>query len=128
MNQILELGQTVQTERTGLPCTVEQFLGSGGQGEVYRANLDGKAYALKWYFPTLATDKQRWCLETLISQGSPSERFLWPQELASAKDVRSGDFFRGVALPNCASQCVGHAAASTHDRRTSMQPCRRQLS
>ena len=38
MHQLLQLRSTVQTT-TGHPCTVETFLGGGGQGEVYRAQL-----------------------------------------------------------------------------------------
>jgi len=87
MNQILKPKQTVQTETTGLPCTVEQFLGGGGQGEVYRARLGGKVVALKWYFPASATPEQRAALETLIRIGPPNEKFLWPLELASAETV-----------------------------------------
>lgn len=87
MNQILKPKQTVQTETTGLPCTVEQFLGGGGQGEVYRAELGGKVVGLKWYFPASATPEQRAALETLIEKGPPNEKFLWPMELTSAKDV-----------------------------------------
>ncbi len=87
MNQILKPQQTVQTETTGLSCTVERFLGGGGQGEVYRADLGGRAVALKWYFPASATREQRSTLETLIEKGSPDDKFLWPLELASAQGV-----------------------------------------
>ena len=87
MNQILKPGQTVQTETTGLPCAVEQFLGGGGQGEVYRAGLGGKPVALKWYFPASATPEQRAALETLVKKGPPNAKFLWPMELASAQGV-----------------------------------------
>ncbi len=87
MNQILKPGQTVQTEMTGLPCTVEQFLGGGGQGEVYRAKLGGKVVALKWYFPASATPEQRAALEMLVKKGPPNEKFLWPMELSSAQGV-----------------------------------------
>jgi len=87
MNQILKPKQTVQTETTGLPCTVEQFLGGGGQGEVYRAKLSGQTVALKWYFPASATNEQRAALETLVKKGPPNEKFLWPMELASAQGI-----------------------------------------
>ena len=87
MNQILKPRQVVQTETTGLPCTVEQFLGGGGQGEVYRAELSGKIVALKWYFPASATPEQRAALETLVKKGPPNEKFLWPMELTSAEGV-----------------------------------------
>jgi DNA-binding helix-hairpin-helix protein with protein kinase domain len=87
MNQILKPKQVVQTETTGLPCTVETFLGGGGQGEVYRAELGGDVVALKWYFPASATPEQRSALETLVKKGPPNEKFLWPMELTLAADV-----------------------------------------
>ncbi len=87
MNELLKPKQTVSTESSGMSCQVEQFLGGGGQGEVYRASLGGKAVALKWYFPHyLQQDARlRERLETAIKSGPPSDRFLWPMELASAK-------------------------------------------
>ena len=66
MNQILTPGQTVHTE-SGAPCKVERFLGGGGQGEVYKADLAGTAIALKWYFPAQATPDQRAALAGRVS-------------------------------------------------------------
>ena len=83
MHQLLQLRSTVQAA-SGHPCTVETFLGGGGQGEVYRAVLDGKPLALKWYFPEQATPAQRQNLETLIRKGPPNGQFLWPLELATS--------------------------------------------
>lgn len=84
MNQILKLGQTVQTA-SGLACQVDAFLGSGGQGEVYRATLaGGQRIAVKWYFAAQATPEQRAALDTLIKKGAPNARFLWPLELTSS--------------------------------------------
>jgi hypothetical protein len=65
MHQLLHLGSTVQTV-AGHPVTVETFLGGGGQGEVYRAVLDGQSVALKWYFPEQATPAQRQTLAALV--------------------------------------------------------------
>jgi DNA-binding helix-hairpin-helix protein with protein kinase domain len=89
MNELLKPGQTVRTESSGLTCTVEQFLGGGGQGEVYQANLDAERVALKWYFPHyLQQDSRlRERLEMAVSSGPPSDRFLWPMELVSGQDV-----------------------------------------
>jgi DNA-binding helix-hairpin-helix protein with protein kinase domain len=87
MNQILKPGQTVQTE-SGVPCKVERFLGGGGQGEVYKAEVGGKAIALKWYFPAQATPEQRAALELLVKKGPPNEKFLWPLELTGSPDVQ----------------------------------------
>src|SRR5271166_20629 len=87
MNQLLTTGQCVVTESSSNTCTVEKFLGGGGQGEVYEANVEGKPFALKWYFPASATAQQRKVLEVLVDRGAPSDRFLWPVELVSQKDV-----------------------------------------
>ena len=65
-----------------MPCTAEQLLGAGGQGEVYKARLGGEAVALKWFFPQMATPEQRAAIEMLVRRGAPSEHFLWPLELA----------------------------------------------
>ena len=99
MSQILKPKQAVHTETTGLLCTVEQFLGGGGQGEVYRAELDGTVVALKWYFPASATPEQRAGLETLIEKGPPNEKFLWPMELTSAKDVPGFGYIMPLRSP-----------------------------
>lgn len=88
MNQILKIGQVVHTESSMVNCEVEQFIGGGIQGEVYRANLVGKPVALKWYLPDyLKQDPRlRERLETTIKSGPPSDRFLWPIELASSQE------------------------------------------
>lgn len=87
MNQILRDGQTVKVGETGATCTVGAFLGGGGQGEVYRADLAGQEVALKWYLPAAATDAQRKALEVLIAGGPPSAAFLWPMAMAAAPGV-----------------------------------------
>ncbi len=87
MNQLLNPNQTVRTTTSGTACVVEQFLGGGGQGEVYRAQLAGQPVALKWYYPHQATAAQRALLENLIHSGAPDPRFLWPLELTEADGV-----------------------------------------
>ena len=99
MNQILKLGQTVQVEPGNRSCRVDDFLGGGGQGEVYRATLDGKTVALKWYFPASATNEQRENLKTLIGKGAPNDRFLWPQALATARGVQGFGYVMGLRPP-----------------------------
>jgi len=85
--QILKPQQNVTTDTSNLPCVVEQFLGGGGQGEVYKATLSGKPIALKWYFKHTATPDQRAALETIIKRGAPNDRFLWPIEMVSDRSV-----------------------------------------
>ena len=84
---ILKPNQTVITEPSNSICKVEQFLGGGGQGEVFRASIAGKPVALKWYFQMQATHHQRAALEQLVRKGSPNDRFLWPMEIASASGI-----------------------------------------
>jgi DNA-binding helix-hairpin-helix protein with protein kinase domain len=87
MAAMLKPGQIVQTESSKLPCHIEEFLGGGGQGEVYRVRLNDKRMALKWYHPTWATPQQRKALETLVKKSAPSNHFLWPAELVSTAGV-----------------------------------------
>jgi len=87
MGQILKPKQTVYAESSNLPCVIEADIGSGGQGEVYRARIDGKPIAVKWWWPHKAKSAQRKALETLIKKGAPSTKFLWPIDLVSANGV-----------------------------------------
>jgi serine/threonine protein kinase len=83
MNQLLRNGDKVAIRGGSAECRVGDFLGGGGQGEVYRATWQGKEYALKWYYLQWATDEQFASLETLLRIGFPDERFLWPQQLST---------------------------------------------
>ena len=60
---------------------VLSLLGAGGQGEVYEVELNGKQYALKWYYKHMATKEQKAILDNLIAKGAPDKSFLWPQDL-----------------------------------------------
>jgi len=57
---------------------VKEFLGSGGQGEVYKVEVNGKQYALKWYYPQNATQEQKEAVIDLTKMGISDSRFLWP--------------------------------------------------
>ncbi|MCP4352324.1 MAG: serine/threonine protein kinase [Desulfobacterales bacterium] len=84
---LLKPDKQVLLESSDMFCKVEHFLGGGGQGEVYKASLDGKQVALKWYFPQQATPGLLKALKNLIKKGAPNNKFLWPLDLASAKHV-----------------------------------------
>lgn len=57
-------------------------MGEGGQGQVWRVRASqGQPFALKWYFPTTATEDQLSALRDLVGRGSPDTRFLWPLDL-----------------------------------------------
>ena len=102
MSEIFQSGQVVHAVSSGLPCTVEQFLGSGGQGEVYRANLNGQPVALKWYFPQyLSQDLNiRAQIENAIQCGPPSDRFLWPMDLTSEPGIKSFGYVMPLRDPH----------------------------
>jgi eukaryotic-like serine/threonine-protein kinase len=105
MSQILKNGQPVIADSSRTECSILEFLGGGGQGEVYRTNMAGREVALKWYLPGCATPRQRALLEFLVRKGPPTRCFLWPQELASAPGIPGFGYimplrehrFRGIA-------------------------------
>ncbi len=87
MNQLLKLNQLIELNNN-LTCTVKECLGGGGQGEVYKAELNGSEVALKWYFANQATVEQQQALAELIQKKAPNDKFLWPLSLAHCKDVK----------------------------------------
>jgi len=87
MDEILKPGQVIQCLPSGMPCTIDELLGAGGQGEVYKAQLGGGDVAVKWFFPYMATPEQRASMELLIRKGAPSEHFLYPLEITVADGV-----------------------------------------
>jgi DNA-binding helix-hairpin-helix protein with protein kinase domain len=99
MDYMLRIGQLVKTESTSTPCQIEKLLGSGGQGEVYRATWGGQAVALKWYFPAQATPQQKEALLLLMRKGAPTARFLWPLDMATASDVRGFGYIMPLREP-----------------------------
>lgn len=81
-----------------------ELLGSGGQGEVWRAQMDGRAVAVKLYHPHMATTAQREVIERLVQKGPPAKYFLWPLALVEDRAERTHGYvmelrekrFRGV--------------------------------
>lgn len=86
MSPLLRSGESVQGKDSDLSYKVEDFLGGGGQGEVYRVGGAGSSFAIKWYYPEyLAQDVDLASrLQEIIRLGSPTDRFLWPIELVSS--------------------------------------------
>ena len=83
---LLKTGQSLRSD-LGTSCVVREFLGGGGQGEVYRSSWGGRDVALKWYFRAQATGEQAAALELLVARGAPDGRFLWPLDLVRHRDV-----------------------------------------
>ncbi len=92
MSRMLSPGETVQLQTSGVLCVVEEHLGGGGQGEVYRCTADGKPIALKWYHAhyLAGAPRLRDRIENAIREGPPSDRFLWPLDLAIAPGLEFG--------------------------------------
>lgn len=88
MDGQLKAGAALQSN-SGINYRIKTLLGAGGQGEVYDVEAGGKHYALKWYFPKMATQAQKKILEHLIAQGSPDACFLWPQDMIADDAKRS---------------------------------------
>jgi serine/threonine protein kinase len=97
----LKFGQRILLQPSKRTLVVEQHLGSGEQGEVYRGNLQNQLYAVKWYYPAFLQHdpKLRDRLEMMIRYGAPSERFLWPIELASAQEVSGFGYIMPLREP-----------------------------
>jgi DNA-binding helix-hairpin-helix protein with protein kinase domain len=99
MNQLLKLNQIIQLNNN-LTCTVKECLGGGGQGEVYKADLNGTDVALKWYFHTQATTEQQQALAGLIQKKAPNDKFLWPISLAHSPDVKGFGYIMPLRQPH----------------------------
>lgn len=74
---ILKKNQKIEIA-SGKKMEVIDFLGDGGQGEVYRVIIDGADYAFKVY-KSEETPDFRFNLKNNIDRGNPSEEFLWPK-------------------------------------------------
>ena len=64
-------------ELDGRRFTIKDFLGAGGQGEVYLVNDGINDYAFKYYIDIPNPDFI-YNLKNNIQKGAPSENFLWP--------------------------------------------------
>lgn len=84
MIRMLENKQILTLSNTNLTCMIKQFIGGGGQGEVYQASVGNNDVALKWYYPQQATEEQKSAIEDLIRIGPPSDKFLWPANIVIA--------------------------------------------
>jgi serine/threonine protein kinase len=92
---MLKNNQKLMGETTAKAYTILEFLGGGGQGEVYKASLNNQEFALKYYHYSQATSEQLSTIENLIRIGQPSSNFLWPIEIV--QDHHSKSF--GYVMP-----------------------------
>lgn len=85
---MLKTGDQLNCE-SGALVTVGDVLGTGGQGEVREGRMsDGRAVAIKWYYPQHQTADLRDSITALVQEKAPSSHFLWPEDI-----VVQGDHF-----------------------------------
>ena len=83
----LKIGDKIQTIEGEL-ITVDDELGEGAEGVVYKVTWRKKAYALKWYWKKPKTEKRKTLyvkkyenFKRNIEKGAPAPTFLWPLAL-----------------------------------------------
>ena len=117
----LSKNQKIQTG-DGKELIVKDFLGEGGQGEVYLVTSENETYALKMYKEHESSDFI-YNLKNNIAKGSPSSNFLWP---LSAIEFEDGDFGYLMNLrPKNYKSFVSYlnAKVSFKDTRTLLKWC-----
>lgn len=75
---LLRKDQQINTDSGQI--AVKEFIGEGGQGEVYLVEKAGQKLALKLYKGKVNVDFA-YNLRNNIKKGSPSKSFLWPKEI-----------------------------------------------
>ena len=84
----LAAGETVQMKTTGDALVICEKLGEGGQGLVFRAEMGGRPFAVKWYRPSKkrkANDRLYDAISRLVSSGRPlCSAFAWPIDLVES--------------------------------------------
>lgn len=83
----LKPNSTIKTVN-GKEIAVQDVLGEGGQGIVYKVLYDGEERALKWYSKGVGDNTGRFYenIKRNIEKGSPAPTFLWPLALTEILD------------------------------------------
>ncbi|HAL18890.1 MAG TPA: hypothetical protein DCO86_04630 [Spirochaetaceae bacterium] len=87
----IKVGDSIKLA-SGKVAAVKDVLGEGGQGTVFKAEANGKEYALKWYHPKTIRNPGDFYenLSRNVAGGSPSDKFLWPLDITEKKSGRFG--------------------------------------
>jgi len=102
MKEMPNVGEKIGSSESGF-YLVEKELGEGGQGAVYQVNCEGSPMALKWFFPGKTPPEHRNNLDRLITKGSPSGSFLWPEALITDPDIDN----YGYVMPLYSDRFIG---------------------
>lgn len=98
----LKVHDKLDIQAGGQVEVLDEF-GSGGQGTVYKVSYNGKTYALKWYHPGVFKGKENDFyknLENNISNGAPTDAFLWPKAIATV--------YKGNIIKNLIMDCQSY--------------------
>lgn len=74
----------------GRSIRISAFIDEGGQGEVYRVEMDGAEYALKWYSKITPSEEFYKNILHNIRMGAPADYFLWPLAVTEKLGGRFG--------------------------------------
>ena len=88
----LKVHDKLDIQAGGQAEVLDEF-GSGGQGTVYKVSYNGKTYALKWYHLGVFKGKENDFyknLENNISNGAPTDAFLWPKAITKVYNDQFG--------------------------------------
>jgi serine/threonine protein kinase len=87
----LPKGRTIQT-KDFKKLVVDEKLGEGGQGTVYRVDYNGTQKALKWYSGKKIKNPGKFIenLENNIKKGKPTKAFLWPEAITEREGKAFG--------------------------------------
>jgi len=101
MNELLRIGQTVVDPSSGQTFHVDEYLGGGSQGEVYRASVGNAQVAIKWFYPRYLTQDARQLerIERAVLIGPPSDSFLWPEGIVQSADADGFGYVMAVREP-----------------------------
>jgi DNA-binding helix-hairpin-helix protein with protein kinase domain len=86
MTGMLHSGVSLHTA-AGAKVEYREYIGAGGEGEVYRVTVGGEPKALKWYYPQSATEERRKIVDELVNYPATDPRFLWPEALVLGDGV-----------------------------------------
>ncbi len=78
----------------GKKISIIDFIDEGGQGEVYRVEMEGETCALKWYSKITPSDDFYDNLLHNIRMGSPAGCFLWPLAVTEKINGKFGYIMR----------------------------------
>ena len=93
-------GQVVRLARARMPVVLEQRLGEGGQGVVFRASTaDGAAFAVKWYRPSAHLPELRRAIDSLVVHGRPHPAFIWPIDVVECEGVEGFGYVMALIEP-----------------------------